>query len=33
MEAWREGPKDDLVFAVGIGLWVAERQVEFNLWC
>jgi hypothetical protein len=26
-EAWREGLKDDLVFAVGIGLWV-----EFNLW-
>ncbi len=27
--AWREGKHDDLVFAVAIAAWQAERQIEY----
>jgi len=27
MEAWREGPQDDLVFATGLGAWVGEQTL------
>ena len=27
--AWREGQHDDLVLAVAIAIWQAERQLEF----
>jgi hypothetical protein len=31
LTAWREGQHDDMVFAVGIAVWLAERYVPFRL--
>jgi hypothetical protein len=33
LEAWREGPHDDLVLAVAIAAWQSEQLREFWVWC
>jgi hypothetical protein len=33
LAAWREGQHDDLVLAVGVAAWAAERAtLEFDIW-
>jgi hypothetical protein len=32
LEAWREGPHDDLVLAVAIAAWEGEHHSEFTWW-
>jgi hypothetical protein len=32
LEAWREGPHDDLVLAVAIAAWESEHHREFTWW-
>ena len=33
LEAWREGPHDDLVLAVAIAAWQSEQLRDFWVWC
>ena len=33
LDAWREGPHDDLVLAVAIAAWQSERLREFWIRC
>jgi hypothetical protein len=33
LEAWRDGPHDDLVLAVAIAAWQSERLRKFWIWC